>query len=247
MRVMPLSWFYEDEPQRRKPQPRLFLKIAVNEPAGLYNTFEIPADYYDGRFYCNLNDLAVFLRSPIGRLGYNMYAPLNQVITCLGYIPTYDRSNLDDPENPRMIVTCKHPHAYEAPKEIYLKPTPGATNIEPSDGMPVWLFDVPVGTKAKLTFDIDIAPRKIKKAWLAMVADDIDAPIEAVITLKDKTDIQVDKSVIGEGENHLGRLNIPPTALLKGTNTFEFVFADNLGDSTAGYIITEALLVLETD
>jgi hypothetical protein len=75
------------------------------------NTYEIPATYYGDRFYCRLTDLSPHLKSPIGRLGVDMFAPLDQVITCLGWIPAYDRSKLGDPENPRMTVVCTHPHS----------------------------------------------------------------------------------------------------------------------------------------
>jgi hypothetical protein len=48
-------------------------------------------------------------------LGYNIYAPLHQVITCLGWQPLYDRSRLNDVKDPGLTVYCTHPHAESPP------------------------------------------------------------------------------------------------------------------------------------
>ena len=34
--------------------------------------------------------------------------PVHQVITMLGWDPSYDRTHLNDPANPRLIVTVSH-------------------------------------------------------------------------------------------------------------------------------------------
>lgn len=41
-----------------------------------------------------------------------------------------------------------------------------------------------------------------------------------------------------------GRLKVPPAALIKGANTFEFTFADNLSGQTGGYEVHHASLLV---
>jgi hypothetical protein len=65
MRVLPLSWFYEDE-KPLPPGPKLVLQVPANDSAGNFNSYDISSDYYDGRFFVNLEDLAVHLKSPVG-------------------------------------------------------------------------------------------------------------------------------------------------------------------------------------
>lgn len=252
MRVLPLSWFYEDD-KPLPPGPKLILKVPANDGAGNWNSFEIASDYYDGRFFVDLKDLAVRLKSPVGRLGYNMYAPLNQVITCLGWTPAYDRSKLEEGDDPRLIVTCTHPHVTGAPPAvppavaagIELKDIPGAIRISPATGIPVNLFGVAVGTKTTVTFNSPIEPGAIAQAWLEMEGDDIDAPEEAAIVLNGKTPVKVTEDVLIPQGSVWGRLEVPVEAIVKGANTFEFTFADNLGGQTGGYEVHHAALLLK--
>jgi len=106
--VVPLGWFYQDEPPL-PAGPRLLLKAPIGDGKS-FNTVEIPAQFFEGRFYTRLSDLANHLPSPVGRLGYDLRAPVDQVITCLGWRAHYDRSHLEDRDDPRMIVWCTHPH-----------------------------------------------------------------------------------------------------------------------------------------
>jgi hypothetical protein len=106
LRVLPLSWFYQDEPAS-PPAPKLFIKVPVASGAE-WNTYEVPARFHEGRFYCNSTALAVPLMNAAGRLGRDIDGPLHQVVTCLGWDPAYDRSHLKDVSNPRMIVTLTH-------------------------------------------------------------------------------------------------------------------------------------------
>ena len=115
-RVLPLSWFYEDEPTL-PPGPRLVVRVLAADRRS-WNTYDVPSQFHTGRFFVHLRDLQTFLKSPIGRLGTNIYAPLHQVITCLGWVPKYDRSHLEDKDDPRMIVTCRHPHVAPPTEEI---------------------------------------------------------------------------------------------------------------------------------
>ena len=107
MWVVPLSWFYEEEADLPKG-PRLLVKVPAGD-AAQWNTFEIPADFYDGRHYCRSDDLTTHLKSPLGRLGQNIYGPAHQVITCLGWKPQYDNSQMDNEEDPQLTVYCTHP------------------------------------------------------------------------------------------------------------------------------------------
>ena len=251
MRVLPLSWFYEDE----KPLPagpRLILKAPANDGEGKWNSFDIPSDYWDGRFFVNLTDLAVYLKSPVGRLGYNMYAPLNQVITCLGWTPAYDKSRLEDADDPRLIVQCTHPHTTGAaptpvpePAVTELKPIPGAVIVTPVSGMPVNLFGVAVGSKRTVVFNSPVEPAAIGQAWLEMEADGIDEPKEARILLNGATPVKVTEDVLIPVGSVWGRLELPIKAIVKGENTFEFTFADNLEGQTGGYEVHHAWLVLK--
>ena len=114
MRVLPLSWFYEDE-EPLPPGPKLVLKVPAGGADSSWNTFEIPSDYYEQRFYVRSKELEPYLKSPIGRLDYGIYAPLHQVITCLGWEPVYDRGKLEDADDPRMVAYCTHPRAAHPP------------------------------------------------------------------------------------------------------------------------------------
>ena len=109
MRVLPLSWFYKDEPPLPSG-PRLVVQSPSPDRRN-WNSYDVPATYHQGRFFVNSKDLHTFLKSPMGRLGANIEGPLHQVITCLGWVPRYDRSSLDDPDDPRLIVRCNHVHA----------------------------------------------------------------------------------------------------------------------------------------
>ena len=248
LRILPLSWFYEEEPPL-PPAAKLILRVSAHDARNTMNSYEIPAVVHDGRFFCRLSDLAVYLKSPAGRLGYDIFAPVHQVVTCLGWVPTYDRGMMEDPENPRMIVTCTHPQAGDAPRVTAAadddqEEVPGLIRVSPVAGIPVNLFNVPVGTQKTLEFDWPFPVTALKQAWLEMFVDDIDVPKEAKITLNDEIAVTAAGAVLGEGTGHFGRLELPVAALKQGRNRILFEFADNLNGTTAGYIIEEAALVL---
>ncbi len=123
---------------------------------------------------------------------------------------------------------------------------PKAQRIAPHDKRHMVLYQVPVGTKKSMTFTLSADPDKIDKAWLVLIVDDIDEPKEATVVLNGKHPITVHESVLGEGEGHRGALIVPVSALVKGENTFEFTFADNLGGTTEGYSIMKAHLAVLT-
>jgi len=116
MRVLPLSWFYQEQPPL-KPGPRLVIQTPSADGRN-WNTHDVPSIYDNGRFHINSKDVQTFLKSSMGRLGANIQAPLHQVITCLGWKPGYDRSHMDDADDPRLLVRCNH--LYSAPMTEYI-------------------------------------------------------------------------------------------------------------------------------
>jgi len=136
-------------------------------------------------------------------------------------------------------IRASGPRKKVAPPEI----DPGAIELRPVSGLPVELYGQPVGTKAMLVFNVDEDPASIDAAWLVMTVDDIDEAREAKLTLNGKPVI-VHDSLLGEGIT-TGTLVVPVDALVKGRNVFEFVFADNLGGTTEGFQISEAILALK--
>ena len=102
--VLPVSWFYGDE-RPLPPGPKLVLRVPAGDGKH-WNTATIPAQFYEDRCYVHLDDLAIYLKSPIGRQGCNLFAPLHQVITCLGWTPRYDYSRLKDEKDPQLLVEC---------------------------------------------------------------------------------------------------------------------------------------------
>jgi hypothetical protein len=106
--VFPLSFFYGKDENQRTKSPRLFLKVPGGES---YSIVEIPSKYFRGTFYCSSKHLTMYLKSPIGSMQKDVYGPLHQVISILGWMATYDDSNLSDSNDPRMIVTVSHPHS----------------------------------------------------------------------------------------------------------------------------------------
>ena len=111
--IVPLSWFYQEEAALPKG-PRLVVTVPAGDGKS-WNTIEVPAEFYEGRHYCNSKHLQTHLKSPAGRLGYNIYAPASQVITCLGWKPHYDRSHLDDAQDPHLTIYCTHPFSQAPP------------------------------------------------------------------------------------------------------------------------------------
>jgi len=102
MRVLPLSWFYQNEPPLA-PGPRLLLST-LDETGKPAQSHEIPSVFYQGRFYCHLSDVAKYLKSPLGRLERDFCAPIEQVVTCLGWSPRLDTRKLNDPHGPHLLV-----------------------------------------------------------------------------------------------------------------------------------------------
>ena len=122
---------------------------------------------------------------------------------------------------------------------------PDALRIKPTRGGFLEFYDAEIGTKMNMVFERLMNPKKIKRAWLELLVDDIDDSREATIILNGGTRIRSQGGVLGEGAGHRGRLIVPVDALVEGANTFEFEFSDNLNGQTRGYTINESLLLLE--
>jgi hypothetical protein len=144
------------------------------------------------------------------------------------------------PAEPAVVDVVEKPKAKVALPDM----DPNAIRIKPVKGIPANLYLVPLGTKKSIVFTIKQDPKNIAAAWLVISADDIDEPKEAKITLNNKHAIKVHPSVLGESIGHRGAMIVPVKGLLKGRNTFEFVFADNLGGTTDGYSILKAELAI---
>ncbi|MBM3788247.1 MAG: exo-alpha-sialidase [Acidobacteria bacterium] len=105
LRKLPLSWFYGDEPPAAEA-PGLVLRV----PAGdRFRDVEIEARYHEDRFFCHSRDVERHLRASVGRLEKNLFGPLHQIVTMLGWSASYDRSHMKDASNPRLIVTVAPP------------------------------------------------------------------------------------------------------------------------------------------
>lgn len=105
LRVLPLSWFYGEEPAP-PPGPKLVLRVPNGDR---HDEVEIEARYHEDRWFCHSRDIGRYLRGSVGRLDKNLYGPLHQIITMLGWTPAYDRTYLKDSGNPRLIVTVTPP------------------------------------------------------------------------------------------------------------------------------------------
>lgn len=79
----------------RQPAPKLIVGLVGRKGV------EVPSLYCDERFFVKMSDVAKTLHTKISR---DIYSTVHQVVTCLGYRPVYDRTHLNDPVNPRMVV-----------------------------------------------------------------------------------------------------------------------------------------------
>ena len=122
----------------------------------------------------------------------------------------------------------------------------GSRLFESSTTLPVSLYGVAVGTEKVLEFDLPEGAQGAAEATLELLVDDIDEPAEALLFLNDHGPIAWPASILGEGE-HLGAVPIPLDKLRAGKNVFRFVFADDLGGSTMGYVILKAGLRLDSE
>ncbi len=109
MKVFPLFFFYENEPEKKSTNVKVLLEMRKSGQTK-QEAIEIPSKFYRGKIFCSSKDLEKHLKSPIGSLEKYIYAPLHQVITFLGWTPHYDCSDVKDPRDPRLVVTVESPY-----------------------------------------------------------------------------------------------------------------------------------------
>ncbi len=117
----------------------------------------------------------------------------------------------------------------------------------PAQTMPMSVYGVPVGEARTLTIRL---PDRFKAQdypltllWLSV--DDIDVQKEARMFINDNGPHEVPASTLGEGKDgHVGHMRLDAGLLKPGVNELKFVFADNLGGSTGGFDIMDAMIVL---
>gem|GEM_PF-581851 len=116
--------------------------------------------------------------------------------------------------------------------------------VVPAAGIPVDCYGKPVGTQAELVFEMPVALETVRQAQLAMMVDDIDSRAEARITLNGHAPLAIPDAAVAEGQFHAAFMDVPVSQLQAGRNVFTFTFLSNLGNSTRGFVIDEAYLLL---
>lgn len=116
--------------------------------------------------------------------------------------------------------------------------------VAPAREMSVSLYDVKVGTKGVMAFDLPVALKEVREAFLEMYVDDIDEPKEATVCLNGNPPLTLHPDMLGEGRGHHGKMEVPVAQLRAGRNEFTFAFVDDLGGTTKGYVIEGAQLLL---
>ncbi|MFH0964528.1 MAG: SUMF1/EgtB/PvdO family nonheme iron enzyme [Planctomycetota bacterium] len=113
------------------------------------------------------------------------------------------------------------------------------------EGVPVRLYQTPVGTSATIAFDLDIPKSDVQRVVISLAVDDVDAPSEARIVLNGAEPLQLPGDLVADLGPHWGHLRLPLAVVKEGRNEISFTFADDLGGSTAGFDIpfAEVLVV----
>ena len=120
----------------------------------------------------------------------------------------------------------------------------GKTLIQPATSGAVSLFGVPVGTRKSIRFDLADDPVQYAKAQLALTSDDFDSREELTITLNGGSPLQIPDALLSDSGKRVGMMDLPLSALKSGANELTFTFVSNLGGTTGGFDVHEALLVL---
>lgn len=121
----------------------------------------------------------------------------------------------------------------------------------PAQTMPLSVYGIPVGEARTLTIRLpdSFKPADYPLTLLWLSVDDIDVQKEARMFINGDGPHDVPASTIGEakGDSNIGRtgyMRIDAKLLKPGVNELKFVFADNLGGSTGGFDIMDAMIVL---
>ena len=118
------------------------------------------------------------------------------------------------------------------------------TLIEPTGAKSASLFGVKVGTTKSIRFDITEDLSKFAKAQFALTSDDFDSREELTITLNGGKPLHIPDTLISDSGKRVGLMDAPLSALKAGENQLTFTFVSNLGGTTGGFDVHEALLVL---
>ena len=97
LRVLPVSWFYQDEQPYVPPQPTP--KLLIGDPG-----VEVKSLFIDGGFLVDLTDVAKALGRKVNA---NMFCTIHQALTHLGEKPVYHRDKMNDNTNPLLRVTFR--------------------------------------------------------------------------------------------------------------------------------------------
>jgi len=116
--------------------------------------------------------------------------------------------------------------------------------VTPTKGSPVDLYNIEVGSQRELIFNLPIKVSQVVSAQLAMMVDDIDSRSEASIRLNGGDKLHIPDAAVAEGQFHPAFMAVPADRLVDGQNIFQFSFDSNLGNSTRGFVIDEAYLIL---
>ena len=147
------------------------------------------------------------------------------------------------PDQTAALTGAPSPAARPLMKRVEAVPE-NALRIAPTGSGHVDLYRVPLASSGTIEFELDRDPAGIAKAGLELIVDDIDDPKETVIVLNGEHRIEVNDTVLGEGDGYRGALIVPPAALKRGRNVFRFTFADDLEGTTEGFEIQAAALAV---
>lgn len=118
------------------------------------------------------------------------------------------------------------------------------TLIQPTGPGSVSLFGVEVGAMRSIRFDIAEDLSAYSGARLALAADDFDARAELTITLNGGPPLPIPDALLSPSGRRVGLMDVPLAGLKPGENQVTFTFISNLGGTTGGFDVHEALLVL---
>jgi len=113
-------------------------------------------------------------------------------------------------------------------------------------GLPLRMEGKPVGASDSLfvTLPEDFKPDAIPMATLWLDLDDIDAPSETGIYINGQGPIRATSKMCGEGAGFSGSIIFDPAYLKSGRNDIKFVFESNLNNTTGGFAILDAKLMI---
>ena len=111
LRRVPLSFFYQDEKPSPKG-PKLFLELATDGrgPAMV----ELATTYDKGTFFCSSKELGKYLKWQGGSAGKDIFGPIDQVISCMGWEADIVSRHVSDSERPPyVLIKPRHPHVQD--------------------------------------------------------------------------------------------------------------------------------------